>query len=78
MTDNALKLLLTETDLHNLKSLSITLEKHLTDTLKPCKDTLANEARRAIGATRKVDQTIMALDDIIKQIHVILGEGGKT
>ena len=72
--ENQLKLLLTETDLHNLKKLSIELESYINTTLKPLKDTFANEARRAINYNRKIETTIRESERIIVAIRAVLGE----
>lgn len=72
--ENQLKLLMSETDLHNLKNISITLEKYLKDVLEPLKNTLANEARRAINYNRKIETAIREGEKIVVAIKVMLGE----
>lgn len=72
--DNNLKLLMNEQDLHNLKNTSIALKKYLKDILEPLKNTLANEARRAINYNRKVETTIREGERVIAQIRLVLGE----
>ena len=71
---NQLKLLLTETDLHNLKKLSTELETYQNTILKPLKDTFANEARRAINYNHKIETAIREGDKIIQTIKDMLGE----
>ena len=71
--DNNLKLLMTEGDLHNLKTASINLQKYITEVLAPLKDTFANEARRAINYNRRIDTAIHEGEKIIAQIKAIIG-----
>lgn len=72
--ENQLKLLLTESDLHNLKKIATELETYQNTILKPLKDTFANEARRAINYNRKIETAIREGDKILSQIKNILGE----
>ena len=72
--DNNLKLLMSESDLHNLQKTFIELKKYLTEILIPLKDTFANEARRAINYTRRVDVAIKEGEKVISQISLNLGE----
>lgn len=72
--DNSLKLLMSEDDLHKLKKLSIELESYINTVLKPLKDTLANEARRAINLNRSLEVAIREGDKLIGQVKVVIGE----
>ena len=72
--ENQLKLLLSEEDLHNLKKVSIELQSYQTNILKPLRDTLANEARRAINYNRKVETTIKEGERILVMIQYLLGD----
>ena len=73
MTDNPLKLLMSEQDLHNLKKISIELNTHTNTVLKPLRDTFANEARRAINYNRKIDYAIKENERIVKLIQDLIG-----
>jgi hypothetical protein len=71
---NDLKRLLTDEELHNLKKLSIDLKTYQNTILKPLKDSLAGEARRAINHTRKIELALREGEKIQSQINDVLGE----
>ena len=72
--DNALKLLMSEADLHDLKKLSIELESYQNTILLPLKDTSANEIRRAMNYYRKVEVACRETEKIIASIKAVLTE----
>ena len=66
--------LVSDSDLHNLKKISIELETYQNTVLKPLQDTFAGEARRAINYNRKIEMAVREGEKILSTIKAILGE----
>jgi len=74
MTDNAMKLLMTEADLTNLKNTSIALEKYELEILKPFRDSVSGEIRRYINIHRKIELAIKETENILAVVKTFLGK----
>jgi len=74
MTDNAMKLLMTPEDLHNLKNTSIALEKYELEILKPFRDSVSGEIRRYINIHRKIELAMQETERMLAVVRTCLGE----
>ena len=74
MTDNAMKLLMTPEDLHNLKNTSIALEKYELEILKPFRDSVSGEIRRYINIHRKIELAMKETERMLTVVKTCLGE----
>ena len=69
-----LKLLMTEQDLHNLKKLSLELQKYNNEVLKPFQATISGEIRRYLTIHKRMDAVIKEGEGLVRELNLCLGE----